>query len=344
MHIQIAQRLRPFSHTPGTRVLVPGTARCLEVFPALVREYSLKKGEAFLLREVPLSIKGPVRQFTITQDLEKGRVVVWGHAQDGFYRFYAFKDAEGSIAYGQDKGPARLFAQTSSQPTFEWAPSERLSLGSHKKQEWPQLFRQMDLATILPIWLRLGQTLPSGPWTAKSGTAQLLQLLEKAAASGATESVLPLLQQLLMTGFDGLLVPRLTDSDFQGIDLPAINPSESPLALLAKGASLIRGLFFEEQEKGLSLLPLLPPPFHSGRYLGIATQDGSLLNFEWSKKRLRRVEFTPHTDQSRLLYTKGGLKSCRVRTRGDSRGERCSLSAPLPLQPGVQYFFDNFQK
>ncbi len=122
MKISIAQRLRPFSHRPGTSCLVPGTAWQVTAFPTLLQFYNLQTGEE---REEVLS---GGKSFTLTQDLERGEVRVGRHV----------------IKLG--KLPASI---------------ERLSLGSHKALDWDLCRRRLDLADILPVWFRLGQMVPS---------------------------------------------------------------------------------------------------------------------------------------------------------------------------------------
>lgn len=122
MKISIAQRLRPFSHRPGASCLVPGTAWQVTAFPTLLQFYHLQTGEE---REEVLSGE---KNFTLTQDLERGEVRVGRHV----------------IQLG--KLPSSI---------------ERLSLGSHKALDWEMRSRRVDLRDILPVWFRLGQMVPA---------------------------------------------------------------------------------------------------------------------------------------------------------------------------------------
>ena len=73
MHIEISQRLRPFTHRPGMASILPGTGERVVVYPTMV-------GGQYL------PISGPVKGFTHQLDLEKGCLSVYGHAKEGFFR------------------------------------------------------------------------------------------------------------------------------------------------------------------------------------------------------------------------------------------------------------------
>jgi len=74
MKIKIAERLRPFSHTPGASCLIPGTCFAVTAFPTLLRIDQ---------HEIKLKLTGPVSNFTLQQDLEKNCVFVFGKAKEG---------------------------------------------------------------------------------------------------------------------------------------------------------------------------------------------------------------------------------------------------------------------
>lgn len=124
--IKITQRYCPFSHTPGAECLVPGTNCIVQAFPTLIRLDG---------KEIPLDVKGPVRGFTLEQDLEHDRVRVFGKARDGHF--------------------CHTFGSDNKTPVFE-----RLSFGVHKQLDWDLVQRRMDLSEILPLLFILGQKVP----------------------------------------------------------------------------------------------------------------------------------------------------------------------------------------
>lgn len=77
MHIEIAERLKPFSHFPGTSLILPGSAYQVQIFPCLIRIFHLRETFPVLITELTLNLQGPLQQFTVCNDLEKGRISVW---------------------------------------------------------------------------------------------------------------------------------------------------------------------------------------------------------------------------------------------------------------------------
>ena len=69
--ITIAERLRPFSHTAGSRCIIPGTDAILIGAP-----HRLQIGDW----EIPLGNDPFVSDFTLQQDLERNCVWVFGNS------------------------------------------------------------------------------------------------------------------------------------------------------------------------------------------------------------------------------------------------------------------------
>jgi len=111
MKIKIAARYRPFSHLPGSSCLLPCTAIEVEAFPSLLRFWDLSGAERKSVGEYPLDVVGPVAQFTLQQDLEKGSVAIWGHAKNGYYFLQLTATAEG-IAIATRGGKEQLLPIT----------------------------------------------------------------------------------------------------------------------------------------------------------------------------------------------------------------------------------------
>jgi hypothetical protein len=115
------------------------------------------------------------------------------------------------------------------------------------------------------------------------GNYLLLDVCKNKIAQGEKETVLEAFENLFRAAFEGVLVPRLIDTDYQGIVQQTDNVPGSALPLLTESGKLIRSLFIQQKQGEIALLPCLPPQFHSGRFLGAD------LDFEWSKKTLKRV-------------------------------------------------------
>jgi hypothetical protein len=332
MQINIAERLKPFSHTPGAACILPGSTYQLQIFPALIRVIT----EAGLLAEVPVPAKGPLREFTVQLDLEKCCVNVWGRGQKEYF-YYTLIAQKKQIALKVQKGLStwspKQFLQPEKTVIFP-ALTDRLSLGNHKSQDWDLVKRRMDLTEILPAWIKLGQLVEAPENVSFDGIGALL----KACQEVSTADIYQRLQNLFLAGFSGILNPRLQDDDYQGFEIPTISGKSSPLFLLTEGAKIIRSLFVEISQNTIFLLPKLPSEFHCGRFLNVRCGAWGLLDLEWTKKMMRRMIFRAEQDQS--INFQFPKEIVRFRLNGVCR----NVGEPVSVQKGQVYHFDNFQK
>ncbi len=326
MEIKIAARLRPFSHEPGISCLLPGSTTEVTVYPALL---------CIGGKKIPLAVRGPMPEFTVMQDLEQGCIRVWGKTADGFLRYRldgkALTVERGSLTIDGQLGIAT-----------EPLSSERLSLGSHKLQEWEQLARRRDLREILPLWLRLGQMTPVEPRKERGGTLSLLDGCAEALDSGRPERVVPEFLQLFEAGFHGLLVPHLEDRKHLGLGLPSLSQPASALALLTEGAALIRSLVIASTVSEIALLPCMPPEFFCGRYLNAATPWGTI-DLEWTKKAVRQVCLRATKTGDAAFRFPRSVRRFRLRTSRQDRGIELTVDKPIPVIAGALYWLDRFQ-
>ena len=89
--IKIVEKIRPFSHLPGTCLLIPFTHWQLQAFPSLLRINDLYSEE---VQEIALPVEGPVSGFTVELDLEKGDILIFGKGQNGFFSYKIYKQAD----------------------------------------------------------------------------------------------------------------------------------------------------------------------------------------------------------------------------------------------------------
>lgn len=355
MKISIAERLHPFSHTAGTLFLIPHTSWSVQVFPTRLCFSDLEGQEASFF--LSFDFEGPIREFTAELNLEQNLLCVFGKTEKGYMR-YKLQCKEEGIWLEMEKVPLEKVSVYRSLPLAEFSLSkgeakcicafkgeclptlERLSLGMHKAQDWDLVRRRLDCKEIFPHWLRLSQLSPAqiSP-TEPIGNFSLLDVCRKKIEQRDKEGILEAFEHLFLAAFSGVLVPRSTDTDHQGIASNAEEYSQGtcPLPLLTESGKLIRSLFFRENEGILSLLPCLPTPFHSGRMVGIRIASNTLLSLEWSKKALRRVIIEPGSTEEIQLQLPKGTRSFRViSARGskkvvdvDSKGR-----ATLPIEMG----------
>lgn len=314
--ISIAQRLRPFSHLPGTSLVLPGSDYVIQIFPCLIRVYL----NQVVMAELNLELKGPVHPFTICSDLEKGRISVSGKGADGWIRYHllASKDGKGIRLLGDRFYLQQLDILPSSSPfePFQVPFCERLSLGSNKAQDWEMIKRRLDLKEIFPHWHRLGQLVPSH-------SAEKVKLEEGDWL------------KIFLVGFDSLLVPQSEDQNHQGISFPLF-------PLLSEGAKLIRQLFVQQENKKISILPSLLPSFHAGRLLNVSLPEVGVISLEWTKKTIRRVILYSENEQEIELKFRSNVRSVRLREDSKDKGIIRPCSSSLIVKKGNYYFFDNF--
>lgn len=323
--IKISTRLFPFSHQPKSRCLIPGTEFLVEACPALVR---IKNFEGKVLKEIVLDIEGPLKHFTVMQDLERGCVTLFSER----YRFHILPSCEVRHTKNPHLPPIPI--------------QERLCLGTHKKQEWEGIKKRMDFREIFPLWYRLGSLLHLPERKEEDlGIFSLLRACAEAIDTHRPEQILPQFHKLFLAGFRDFMVPRTQDDDFQGIlplDIP--QSKSSPLYLLNEGAKLIRALFLVSSENEFAILPNLPPEFFSGRMLHLACPPYGEINLEWSKKMIRKVEFQAKMDGIVYFHFPSSLRTYRLRLSTKEKGHITSCREPLEIQSGCFYLLDRFQK
>jgi len=353
MKIDISQKLCPFSHQPGTSCLIPFSTWSVQVFPTLLRFSNLSNISTSERKEIVLPFQGPIKEFTVVQDLEKGEIRVFGHAEQGYFRYFIFKAEEG-IFLKFEKRPFALMSQLQNQVCIVeqkqstcWPSNEKLSLGMHKSLDWELVCRRQDLKEIFPVWLKLADQIPyHGNPLRYQGTAMLIETCEKKMKAAAKNELEVSFLNVFNAAFYGIFTPRLFDDHYQGL-IPiseSEKPDFSPLDILIHSAKLIRTLFFKEAKDTFSFLPLLPPSFHSGRFINIQTTQGELIHIEWSKKLLRRVIIKTHVQREITLCLQKPIQSFRMRNHLKERGKISDPKQPLLLLPNRVLYLDRFQK
>lgn len=345
-HIRISQKIAPFSHTTWFRSVIPHTTCLAEIFPTALH---IQEWEGEIYKNL-FQLTGPVKGFTVQIDAQKGALRVFGTAQEGAFSYLLFAEKEGIYLF-LEKGPlpfpVKMKHRLVEIKEFQSETSEeRLSLGMHKKQEWDQVIRRCDLREIFPTWLALGWQLPleKGEKSPnKEGNYDLLSACRQVVLEKKKGEVIDAFTHLFQAGFSGVLVPHLNDPRFLGLSTPT-EKHLSPLPLFKESAELIRSLFFQEEGDLFSILPIVPPEFHSGRFVNLLTARGDRIDLEWTKKLVRRVIIHPkETREVRLLLQKP-LKSFRVRVDRSDRGKRVLATDPLTLKRGCPLYLDRFEK
>lgn len=330
MKIDIASRYRPFSHEPGASCLLPKSCWAIEAFPTLLRLYSRERISEIEKLEIPLNLHGPVTEFTLQLDLEKGCVFVWGVAQEGRFRLRLEADG-GKLRLHPEKAPEGMLPKK-----LSWqlpgaaceAPEhlERISFGSHKSQNFEGVRRRSDLLEVLPMLYALSQWTPAidAPRTG------LFSLLETS------------MEAFLQAAFFSILSPRLIDEQHQGLLSKETLPKDaSPCALITAAGRKIR-LSLIEQQGDQIVLPSMGKV--CGRMVNASLKGIGFLDFEWTRGVIRRaiLKVCETADISFLLPKE--IHTYRVRTSLREKGEKIDAASCWKAEKGTVYFLDRFEK
>ncbi|MBA3815113.1 MAG: hypothetical protein H0X29_01050 [Parachlamydiaceae bacterium] len=374
MHIEIAERLKPFFHAPGIFFILPGTSYRFQIFPTCIKVEDLSDVSPTLIFQLNMDVQGPLDQFTVEQDLEKGVIRVWEMLPTGLFRFHLKTLTEKpGVGMTIEKAPKEgipfqctgIWSSKNSQPLqagqhrlfspcvdddkndleYKIPLIDRLSLGNHKSQDWELMRRRRNFAEIFPIWHRLGQLVPNQAGNSQAGTLSLFENCQAAITANSPEHILAQFEKIFLAGFDLGLSPRLIDTDFQGIlpnvDIAAIE-KVSPLQLLTQGAELIRSLFIQCHKDSIVLLPTCPPSFHCGRLINVDCSGLGILSMEWTKKAMRCMSFMAASSQTIAISARDGQIRCRIRQSSKDPGSPYELGSAINVIAGQHYWFDNF--
>ena len=327
--IKIADRFRPFSHTPGAMCMVPGSNWALEAHPT---EFRFVCGESeFFLN---LGLTGPVEGFTLEQDLERNVARVFGKAKEGYYHFQIgqFGDAL-VIRLSRGKSIPYTFAgktgvfergaqlEIASEPVLCQDHVERLSLGMNKKLDWDLVVRRGDLREILPVLFFLGQ---------------------KTSINKVNFSIQDL-ELFVKNQFYSILVPSKVGGQRLGLKLQEIAPHISNVEILNQAYQAIRALFIQEENGQISILPALPKEFVFGRALSLKTSR-AIFDLEWSKRKLFKVKITGIQSGILPIVWPKDIDAFRFRHSPQKKGKMVTVADEILISPGETIYLDKFQK
>lgn len=363
--MRIANRYRPFSHQPGTATLIPGSSAVVTAYPTRLT-LELDRATRCTLK---WHLKGLIEEFTVMQDLEQHAVRISGRSQEGFF-CYALSICDKHVALKLERGPTQGMQATFAtqdqesvitlhvkskimlgQIRFSALPSqclERISFGVAKKQDWDLLRRRKEPLEYFPLWFLLGQTLSfSHQEKTLSECAPSTLVVEQACQDlkqGAKEKFLTKLHQVFQSSFHSLMVPSAFDCYHHGLNLPskAFEADHVNIDLLYQGYKAIRAMLITQEDGVIQLLQHLPAAFHAGRACNL-TLTGSLVDFEWSKKFLKKVTLTVFEAQTFLFSFQKDLKTFRLAANQENNKMQCQCNEPLTLSPGI-YVLDQFKK
>lgn len=344
--LSIKLQLLPFDTTPGVPMFVPGSHWVCRIYPAKVSFFSFETREA---GEVSLPVQGPVKNFHVQANLERGRLEVSGLASQGFFRFF-LSSQKGKLLLERKKGEISSMSLCQSGDlvcgiNHDVQPIERklpaLSLGIHKKQDWAFIARRCDPKEFLPFWLRWSYWVP--PTVREDSVDEVNPLLQELMGASPDDAFC-LLQRVFLGCFYGMFIPQKDDG---GLALVPEGQEfqNNLLRTLHLGAQYIESRFFLEEEGGFYLLPFLPKEFHAGRYLRFLSSQGDQVSIEWSKKKIKRVFFSCAKTRWIQWRTKASQTVCRLSRKGERQeSEQVLIKKPLLFEAGKDYCLDNFRQ
>lgn len=350
MQISLVNRFKPYSHIPGTACLIPGTTYGVKVFPIYLVFFDLLSNE--IMGHIDLGFKGPVKDFTVQADLERGRIRVWGVSEEGYFRYSLFQSADNVLTLTFEKtpieSPVKLFnlkiVQGDAENLARDLPKKkklaRLSLGNNRSQDWDLIRRRNDIAEILPYWFAVSQ------WTyyeqkTQESQSSLLKNCQEAVTLHNPEAIKPAFLNLFLGGFSGIFVPQSYDLHHLGFAVPIHDENRNSLILLSEGSNYIEKMFFSTGSDQMNILPCLSPEFHAGRMVDIPF-NGGFAHLEWTKKKIHRMMLQTGEIQG-ITVNFQKIDSYRLRTSEQDRGKRLKNQTELFLEPQKVYFFDRFE-
>ncbi len=331
MQIEIAQRYRPYSSEPGTKALIPGTSYTAKIFPGKIELYY----EEELWKEIEVPVEGPLSHFTVTCDLEKWKLSIFGKEKSGFFRYHLYGKNK-SLFLLFEKGRDALFSVEKNVPhtlreQIDTFPKStlRLALGVSKKLHWKQVVGRRSLEEILPVWLQAGLSYPV--------TKDLL--FHTKQETHQKDLIKEALLSYFLAGFSGIFVPRAYDFDYQNIFPNNCLPCEDAFSVLSNGASFILSLFLEEEKGSLFIRS---PLFHSGRLTGYQTSFGSI-DIRWSGYRPKVIIIHAKENEEISLSLPKEVASFRVRKNRNEKGIRVPNGNPIAIEKNLCYCVDRLE-
>ena len=359
MKIQITSKLAPFSHKPGTEVLIPGGSIYATIYPTRLELCDACSRLALF----EFDIENAYKDFTVIQDLERRKVIVFLKSSRGYLRYqlehigeeilFTVLKSESGLSFTLNEGDSKDLLvlkenETLSFPVAQEAVAisllEKLSFGDHKKQDWQEIEKRDNPQEYLPFWYYLGQMVPNSNQSVEEGSVKYLSLIEKDISAKEKAKALERLKHVFKGGFKGLMVPLLHDEKHLGLfEKSCCSSSPKALPLLSLGYRYIREFFIQSAQDRLTVMPCLPKDFHAGRLINVSEKDLKI-DIEWSKKLLKKLKITAEKTVTVKLCFQTALKSCRLKTSKLHLGKTFNNGDLIELVQGVTYLFDNFKK
>ncbi|NGX48719.1 MAG: hypothetical protein K940chlam5_00309 [Candidatus Anoxychlamydiales bacterium] len=354
MQIKIKQKFNIISHSIGTKFLIVNSKYFVQIFPGLLHFKDLDSSKNF---KIFLDFVGPVKNFTISQNLLNGDIKVSFHAKDGFLSYKIFNPEKATCIHferlPQDEISIKLDKTKKIKPketlilpiaiSYLKKPEEFLFLGIHKKQDLDFIHKRENLLELLPFLFLYSQFFKDIQTKKCLRENCLVRELGRKIQNREREEIEDQFIKVYKAHFTDSFIPRVNDEDFQNI-IPLVEEKDAkPLHILRKLFYIIKSILIDQKLDEIFLLPALLIPFHSGKALNINLPIGSF-DIEWSKKLIKKLIFRPKKDVKLKLHFQSKIKGYRLKTSIKQKGKFFKNRDLLSFEKNKSYYFDKFQK
>lgn len=316
MKIEISNKFIPFSQRlDGIEVILPKTNDIFIIHPALI---IVKDKE-----NIVLPIEGPVNNFTVSLDILRAEIHVYGSTKKGYIHYKIFASEKGYAFETLKDQTSKLPFKKKSSVTRSEPCFEKLSLGIHKKQDVDAMQKRADLKELLPFVFLISQHITKSSSLIHKNPKDYQELI-----------------QWYQLSFKSFFIPYL--NRYLGIE-NFFNTQFLPIDYLGDFGQIIRDLFIEEKNENLYILPHLFPEFPCGRMTDIKLFDGKIfLSMEWSKKKIAKVILkTKHTLKLNLHFP-SEVDRFRVRSSFKDTGRVMFNKTELVIDGQQILYLDRF--
>lgn len=353
MQIKIKEKFKIISHDLGSSFLILNTSYFVKIYPGLLHFKDLNSDKTF---KIFLKFQGPVKDFTILQNLFNGNIEVSFHSKDG-YVAYKILVSEKEVFLNFEKiSKEKLeiefdgIVNISSKDKIKLPitvisntkPQEYLSFGIYKKPDLYLIKKREDLNEILPFIFLYSQFFLDAQYNCCLRKKCLLKEVDNDFQKNEKQKLYDEFLNVFKVHFFGSFIPRMNDEEFQNI-LPYSSTDLNPFCVFKKLYYSIKAILLNEKQNELYLLPCLPEEFNHGRATNIKIKKGSL-DIEWSKKILKKLVFRPFQDESFKLILQSQIKTFRIRSQKNEKGKFFKNGDVITLQKDKIYLFDKFKK
>ncbi|NGX56614.1 MAG: hypothetical protein K1060chlam5_00857 [Candidatus Anoxychlamydiales bacterium] len=349
MLIKIRNDLYPFSHSFGKTLLITNTNYTLQVFPSMLIFKEINKDKEF---KIHFDINGPIKNFLVMQDLKKGIVKISFFTKDDFisYKIFTFDSTKiffekihsNSLDLKINTTSKKVKSKSTIELPIEITSNEKiiekLSFGSHKKQDIDLIKRREDIKEIFPFIFSLSQFFKCE----KKYTSQIFKSIEKKIKNKDKLNLEEDFLNICKSFFFDFFTPRIFHFDYQNIFKENFGKID-PIIILKEFSRLLRNTLILEEKENVNILPLLMKEFFCGRFINV-NLNFAIIDIEWSKKLIKKMIVKPKVDKKIHFKFQSKIDTFRVRSFLKEKGKVHKNNDLFFLEKNKTYFFDRFQK